>query len=361
MKVTFDNINKTYFSLRGKINALSNISFDINEGEFFVLLGPSGCGKSTLLNLTAGLEKPSDGNILFNSSVVASIPKKIFKTPKERNVAFVFQSYALYPHLNVFENIAFPLRISRTKETQIQNLVKESSRILNITDLLLAKPAELSGGQRQRVAIARAIVRKPAIFLMDEPLSNLDARLRISMRSELRNLQKKLKITTLYVTHDQVEAMSLGDRIAILNNGKIEQIGTPLELYQRPTNKFVAGFIGSPPMNLLDGTYIEEQNIPCFFISGQKLEIPREFCADFKKRGKTSFTIGIRPEHITLNPKQSPTQVKSQIYSIEELGRDIMLHFKLGEYKLTALTCDTGFKEGQEVAIEFDFSKTHIF
>lgn len=361
MKVTFDNINKSFFSVRGKIDALNEINFEIKDKEFFVLLGPSGCGKTTLLNLVAGLEKASWGKILFDDTVVLSVKKKIFKTPKERNVAFVFQSYALYPHLNVYENIAFPLRITHTKESRIKELVSQATATLNISDLVLAKPAELSGGQKQRVAIARAIVRKPDIFLMDEPLSNLDAQLRISMRSEIKNLQRKLGVTTLYVTHDQVEAISLGDRIAVLREGKIEQIGTPHDLYKRPANTFVARFIGSPPMNLFEGTWKEEQDGCYIFAAGQKLKIPNELSATLKKYKTDSFIFGIRPEDIKINPSYVEQLVMAKIYSIEPMGKETNVNLVWGEQKLSVLTQDTEFKEGQIVALQFDFPKMNIF
>ena len=227
MRLLIDSLAKRYKSLRGPVFALNGVSLEIEDGEFFVLLGPSGSGKSTLLNLISGLEKPTMGDIWFDGSLVASGSKKVFWSPRDRNVAFVFQSYALYPHLNVFENIAFPLRIKGVKKAQVKRAVEETASKLEISGLLCAKPGELSGGQRQRVAIARAIVRRPSTFLLDEPLSNLDPQLRFTMRSELKDLQRNLGITTVYVTHDQIEAMSLGDRIAVLRDGGIEQIGAP--------------------------------------------------------------------------------------------------------------------------------------
>jgi multiple sugar transport system ATP-binding protein len=225
MRVRIHHLSKGFRSIRGNVFALRDISMEIENGEFFVLLGPSGSGKSTLLNLISGLETPTHGEIWFDRMLVASHAKGVSLSPKERNVAFVFQSYALYPHMNVFENIAFPLKIRGTERGGIRESVERTASLLEISDLLSAKPGELSGGQRQRVAIARAIVRHPNIFLLDEPLSNLDPQLRLSMRTELKKIQRSLGVTTIYVTHDQTEAMSLGDRIAVLRNGEIEQTG----------------------------------------------------------------------------------------------------------------------------------------
>lgn len=283
MNVELTNITKRFISLRRRVVALENVSLEINEGEFFVLLGPSGCGKSTLLNLIAGLGKPSSGQIRFDDRTVADMDNRIYLSPKERNVAFVFQSYALYPHLNVFENIAFPLKIGRQKTLEIKNAVEQTAATLEISDLLTAKPAELSGGQRQRVAIARAIVRKPNLFLLDEPLSNLDAQLRIAMRAEIKDLQNQLGITTIYVTHDQTEAMALGDRIAVLNQGKIEQVGTSKALYEDPASIFVAQFIGSPPMNLLKTSLARVDGKLYVILGSQKVDIPTEKIQDFDK------------------------------------------------------------------------------
>ena len=247
MKLRLVRLSKKFVTARGSVFAVRDIDLETTESEFFVLLGPSGCGKSTVLNLIAGLEKPTGGEIWFDEKLAASSDKKVFLTPKERNVAMVFQSYALYPHMSIFENIAFPLKVAREEEASILESVSRVSSMLGISHLLRAKPGELSGGQRQRVAIGRAIVRQPSIFLLDEPLSNLDAQLRTATRMELKALQRQLEITTVYVTHDQVEAMSLGNRIALLNDGDIEQVGSPEELYNKPANAFVAKFIGSPP------------------------------------------------------------------------------------------------------------------
>ncbi len=361
MKVELVDITKKFISLRRRVVALENVSLEINEGEFFVLLGPSGCGKSTMLNLIAGLEKPTSGRIRFDDKVVADTNRKICLTPKERNVAFVFQTYALYPHLDVFENIAFPLKIGRQKTSEIKKAVEQTAATLEISDLLAAKPSELSGGQRQRVAIARAIVRKPNVFLLDEPLSNLDAQLRVGMRTEIKNLQNRLGITTVYVTHDQVEAMGLGDRIAVLNQGKIEQIGTPKELYEEPASIFVAQFVGSPPMNLIKTSVVEVKGKLCMILGDQRLEIPPERMQDFKKLKTSSFILGLRPEHITVNPADHTQTVKATIYSVEPLGREIVACLHINDCAITALSDKEGLTKGQEVFLRLCFDKMHVF
>jgi len=250
MNITFDSCAKRFVTRKGEFEAIRGIDLEVEEGEFLVILGPSGCGKSTLLNLAAGLEKLSRGEIRFGGEVMDSPEKRLFVPARDRNVAMVFQSYALYPHLNVFRNISFPLEVARKDKAKRSKTVIEVAGLLNISGILEHKPGELSGGQRQRVAIARALVRKPRAFLLDEPLSNLDVQLRVETRTELKRLQRKLSITTLYVTHDQTEAMTLGDRIALLKDGMLVQLGTPRQMYDAPGTPFAASFIGSPPMNL---------------------------------------------------------------------------------------------------------------
>jgi multiple sugar transport system ATP-binding protein len=361
MRLKLTNVTKKFVSMRGAIIALNNVNLQIHEREFFVLLGPSGCGKSTMLNLIAGLENPTQGAIWFDGKIVASREKRIFLSPKQRNVAMVFQNYALYPHLNVFENIAFPLRIARTKENIIKESVEKISSTLGISTLLSAKPRELSGGQQQRVAIARAIVRKPDFFLLDEPLSNLDAQLRAATRIELKKIQRNLSITTIYVTHDQVEAMTLGDRVAVLNDGKIEQIGTPQALYERPVNTFVATFIGSPPMNLLETSIIKEQGKLYIIIDNKRLptsDITSKNMLDLKPG---TYLLGIRPEHIQINPTTESNIFKAKIDSIELLVRELLLHILMHGLKLSVLTNNTKLKKGQTVDLAFDLKKAHIF
>ena len=253
--INIKNLTKIY----GKTIAIKDINLEIKDGELFILLGPSGCGKTTTLFSIAGLIKPDSGEIYFGEKVIFSTENKKFERPQDRNLAMVFQDYAIYPHMTVFKNIAFPLEIRKKNKQEIEKRVKSAAERLEISQLLERKPKQLSGGQRQRVALARAIVREPTAFLMDEPLSNLDAKLRVYARAELKRLHKRLETTIVYVTHDQLEAMSIGDKIAILNNGILEQVDTPDNIYNSPKNIFVAGFIGSPPMNMLEGI-LEQSN-----------------------------------------------------------------------------------------------------
>ena len=361
MNVELVNITKEFISLRGRVAALEDVSLKINEGEFFVLLGPSGCGKSTLLNLIAGLEKPTSGRVQFGDKVVADTERKIFLTPKERNVAFVFQSYALYPHLNVFENIAFPLRIGHEGKLKIKKIVEQAAATMEISELLSARPAELSGGQRQRVAIARAIVRKPNVFLLDEPLSNLDAQLRIAMRAEIKSLQDKLRITTVYVTHDQVEAMALGDRIAVLNRGKIEQIGTPKELYENPASVFVARFIGSPPMNLIEASFSEADGKFYMILGNQKLMVPPEKIQSFAELKTGQFILGLRPEHITVNPADNTQALEADVCSVEPLGREVVVYLNINDQTVMALSGKEDLKKGDRVRVKLNLNRMHTF
>lgn len=361
MNVELTNITKRFISLRRRVVALENVSLEINEGEFFVLLGPSGCGKSTLLNLIAGLENPSSGQVRFDDRIVADTDNRIYLSPKERNVAFVFQSYALYPHLNVFENIAFPLKIGRQKAPEIKKAVEQTAATLEISDLLTAKPAELSGGQRQRVAIARAIVRKPNLFLLDEPLSNLDAQLRIAMRAEIKDLQNRLGITTIYVTHDQTEAMALGDKIAVLNQGKIEQVGTSKALYENPASIFVAQFIGSPPMNLIKISLTRADKKLYIILGSQKIEIPTEKIQKFDKLKSDSFILGIRPEDVSINIKSDARTIKAKVQFVEPLGRENVIHLSVEDFVITAFYNKENLRRGDEVNIQLQLGKAHIF
>ncbi|HDJ83484.1 MAG TPA: ABC transporter ATP-binding protein, partial [Desulfurococcaceae archaeon] len=250
VSVRLENLTKCF----GRVIAVNNLNLEIKDGEFVALLGPSGCGKTTTLLMIAGIYKPTKGYIYFDDVIVNDLP------PKDRNIGMVFQSYALYPHMRVFDNIAFPLKLQKLPKEEIKKRVLETAKLLRIEDLLNRKPAQLSGGQQQRVALARALAKQPNLFLMDEPLSNLDAKLRVIMRAELKRLQKSLGITTIYVTHDQVEAMTMADRIAVLNKGELQQYSTAEELYSKPSNLFVAGFIGSPPMNFIECTLVERDN-----------------------------------------------------------------------------------------------------
>jgi multiple sugar transport system ATP-binding protein len=312
----------------GNTNVIPPINLEIKDGEFLVFVGPSGCGKSTLLRLIAGLEDVTSGKIEIDGRDATTIP------PAKRGLAMVFQSYALYPHMSVRKNIAFPLKMAKMDKSEIDRRVAAAAKVLNLTEYLRRRPAQLSGGQRQRVAIGRAIVREPAAFLFDEPLSNLDAALRINMRLEISDLHRTLKTTMIYVTHDQVEAITMADRIAVLNAGRIEQLGSPLELYSTPQNMFVAGFIGSPKMNFIDGKEASKRN---------------------------AETIGIRPEH--LKASTAAGDWKGKIRAVEQLGSDTYLHVNTeGIGKLTVrASSEFSIRYGDQIYITPDSSKIHLF
>ena len=293
----------------GAVNVIHSLDLSIEDGEFIALVGPSGCGKSTLLRMIAGLEDVTDGEIAFAERLVTEL------NPKQRNVAMVFQSYALYPHMNVRDNIGFNLKIANVPQTERDQRINEAARMLNLTELLDRRPSQLSGGQRQRVAMGRAVVRDPAVFLFDEPLSNLDAKLRVQMRAEIKLLHHKVKTTAIYVTHDQIEAMTLADRIVVLDKGRIQQVGTPLELYNDPANQFVAGFIGSPAMNFLPASVVLESGRPFANLSdGQRLRLPAAAAALSGRQ----VTLGLRPEH--LRPAMTENAIKARIQVVEPTG-----------------------------------------
>jgi ABC-type sugar transport system ATPase subunit len=302
--VRLEGVTKTYRTARGVVPALHRVDLTVEPGELFVLLGPSGCGKTTLLDLVAGLEDPTAGRISIGDIVVADAERRVFRMPFERNVAMVFQSYALYPHMSVAGNLAFPLTNEKPRRPadEIRRRVVEVATLLQIESLLERKPAELSGGQRQRVAIGRAIAREPAVFLMDEPLSNLDARLRLETRSQIKELQRRLGVTSLYVTHDQTEAMTLGDRIAVLDHGQVQQVGTPLEIYDHPINPFVARFVGSPPMNLLEGDLERSDEGLVLHAGPLKIRLREPLPPRVQERAGSHCVLGIRPEHLVLVP-----------------------------------------------------------
>jgi multiple sugar transport system ATP-binding protein len=361
MKLTLHHIAKRFKTARGPVDAVQDVSLNIRDGEFFVLLGPSGCGKSTLLNLVAGLERPTAGEIRFDEETVAAGPMNIFLSPRRRNVAMVFQSYALYPHLKVFDNIAFPLRISKDRRIDTQQAVRAAARMLDIENLLQRKPAELSGGQRQRVAIARALVRRPRLFLLDEPLSNLDAQLRTRMRVELKNLQRKINVTTLYVTHDQIEAMTLGDRIALLRGGSLIQVGTPDEMYNRPRSPFAATFIGSPPMNLIPGKIARTGTGWVAVLFENQMRLPLKKMNGQQLSENDAILLGIRPEHILLKTAEGAQALSTRVAAIEPLGREILLHLKTAGGDLSALSTAKDYQTGQTISIAFDPDRVHIF
>ncbi|MBP1179655.1 ABC transporter ATP-binding protein [Methylobacterium sp. PvR107] len=307
----------------GSTNVLHGVSVDIRDGEFVILVGPSGCGKSTLLRMIAGLENISGGEIRIGERIVNDVP------PKERDIAMVFQNYALYPHLTVRENMAFSMRIRKAPASEIDLRVNKAAQILGLSHLLDRYPRQLSGGQRQRVAMGRAIVRDPQVFLFDEPLSNLDAKLRVAMRTEIKELHQRLKTTTIYVTHDQIEAMTMADRIVVMHDGVVEQIGPPLDLYDRPDNLFVAGFIGSPAMNFVSGTI--RRNGHLVFVSDTGLTIPLD-AAPAGADGRR-LILGIRPEHFDL----TPDGIAAEVVVVEPTGSETMLAVRAAGHDLTCV------------------------
>ena len=336
--VTIDKARKQY----GAVSVLHGVSVDIEDGEFVTLVGPSGCGKSTLLRMLAGLEEISDGEIRIGGRVVNDV------APKERDIAMVFQNYALYPHMTVAENMGFALKLQgRDKET-IGKQVREAADILALGSLLDRLPRQLSGGQRQRVAMGRAIVRHPQVFLFDEPLSNLDAKLRVAMRTEIKELHQRLRTTTVYVTHDQIEAMTMADKIVVMRSGKVEQIGKPLELFDRPLNTFVATFIGSPSMNLFEGKVVDGT----FVLDGAGLPLP------VGQRNAGAVAYGVRPEHIEIREGGVP----ATIVVVEPTGSETNIIARLGNADVTLLLRErVELHPGQQISIAPDLSKVHLF
>jgi multiple sugar transport system ATP-binding protein len=335
------------------VEVLKNINLEVNDEEFMVLVGPSGCGKSTCLNIIAGLEYVTSGKVFFDNVDVTFIP------PKERKIAIVFQSYSLYPHMNVRQNMGFALKLSKMDKEEIERRVEAAAELLDIPHLLDRKPGELSGGQRQRVALGRSIVRNPTVFLFDEPLSNLDAKLRIQMRGEIIKLHKKLKVTQLYVTHDQVEAMSMADRIAILHDGKFQQIGPPQEVYDRPANKFVAGFIGSPAMNFWDAQFKDTKII----FGQQEYPIPQDITEKLKKNGANDVILGIRPEHTTITPEVREDSYEVQLTVVEFLGAETIVTYEFPD-GISGMASVPGFypaKMGDKSYVSFPSEKIHVF
>ena len=342
----------------GSAPAVDNVSLQIPDGEFLVLLGPSGCGKSTILRLIAGLEDATSGEIVIDGDLVN------FVDPTRRNLAMVFQNYALYPHMTVYKNVAFPLETAKMSRDSVKEAVSRVADMLEITEFLQRLPEQLSGGQRQRVALARAIVRQPKVFLMDEPLSNLDAKLRLQTRIELMSLHERLGITTLYVTHDQVEAMTMGQRIAVLHEGKLQQLGTPAEVYDVPANKFVATFMGAPPMNLIDGELQNNGTEWVFTRSDYRFVIDRvqmNIGEDVLSSSKGTVSLGVRPEDMRLASSKSEG-IPGVIRFLEPIGSDLFVTIDVDPHSLQVrLPPKTQVATGDKVGIEFDYPKAHIF
>ncbi len=337
----------------GPVEVIHGINLSIEEGEFIVFVGPSGCGKSTLLRLIAGLDTPTSGDLMLDGQRVNDVPAS------ERGLAMVFQSYALYPHMSVFKNLSFGLENMRVDKAEIEKRVQHASKLLQIDPLLDRRPGQLSGGQRQRVAIGRAIVRQPRIFLFDEPLSNLDAELRVQMRVEISSLHDRLGNTMIYVTHDQVEAMTMADRIVVLNKGRIEQVGAPLELYNHPVNKFVAGFIGSPRINFLRGqAQSDGKTVTVQLDAGPTLTLPKPSIGSFQE----AISLGVRPEavHVRLD---GSGELLGTIQNFEQLGSITYLYLELpNQETLTVhLSSQIRIHRGQEVGIHFEPSECHLF
>ena len=342
----------------GSVPAVDNVSLQIPDGEFLVLLGPSGCGKSTILRLIAGLEDATSGEIIIDGDLVN------FVDPTRRNLAMVFQNYALYPHMTVYKNVAFPLETAKMSRDSVKEAVSRVADMLEITEFLQRLPEQLSGGQRQRVALARAIVRQPKVFLMDEPLSNLDAKLRLQTRIELMSLHERLGITTLYVTHDQVEAMTMGQRIAVLHEGKLQQLGTPAEVYDVPANKFVATFMGAPPMNLIDGELQNNGTEWVFTRSDYRFVIDRvqmNIGEEVLSSSKGTVSLGVRPEDMRLASSKSEG-IPGVIRFLEPIGSDLFVTIDVDPHSLQVrLPPKTQVATGDKVGIEFDYPKAHIF
>ncbi|RMH57589.1 MAG: sn-glycerol-3-phosphate ABC transporter ATP-binding protein UgpC [Candidatus Hydrogenedentota bacterium] len=354
-EIIFDSVGKVYPNGQ---RAVTNASFTVPDGSFTVLVGPSGCGKSTLLRMTAGLETISSGSISIEGVRINEVP------PKDRDIAMVFQDYALYPHMTVAENMAYALRLRGLARDEIDRRIRNAAEILGLTALLNRKPAQMSGGQRQRVAVGRAIVRHPKAFLFDEPLSNLDAKLRVQMRSELSMLHKRLKATMIYVTHDQVEAMTMGDQIVVLNEGRIQQIDTPMNLYLRPRNRFVAGFIGSPAMNFLEMRLDEDGRTALGrgFSLGCSDALARALARTPEKRG----IVGIRPEdlHDRLEWPDAPSDriLTAVAVNVEPLGAEVFVAAAVGEEQITARFRGDFIPEtGSRLELVPDFSRIHVF
>ena len=358
--IRFDHLVKKF----GAVVAVDEVTLDVDDKEFLVLVGPSGCGKTTLLRLIAGLEDATSGDIYIGDRLVNNV------TPKGRDIAMVFQSYALYPHKSVYDNLAFGLRLRKTPKEEINRRVASAAARLGIEELMERKPRQLSGGQRQRVALGRAIVREPQVFLMDEPLSNLDAKLRVQTRREIIKLHRSLETTFIYVTHDQLEAMTMGTRIAIMNEGVLQQVGPPQEVYSSPANIFVAGFIGSPAMNFFDGTLVGSPEEMYFDSSDFKVRLPRDRAAKLTAYLGKDVSFGVRPEHVHDARLSQPEDksdglsppIPAKVDEVEPLGYEILIHLMVGKQDFVArVVAGTEVKTNSNMDVVFDMNSAHIF
>jgi ABC-type sugar transport system ATPase subunit len=351
--VTLNEVTKSF----GPTQVLHALSLEIPHGEFLVLVGPSGCGKTTLLRMIAGLEDVTSGTIAIDGRVVNDLQ------PKDRDIAMVFQDYALYPHMTVYENLAFGLLYREHPRDEIRRRVEDAAHILGIEDYLARRPRQLSGGQRQRVAMGRAIVRDPKVFLFDEPLSNLDAKLRVQMRTEMKKLHKRVATTMIYVTHDQVEAMTLADRVVVMREGRVEQIGTPDEVYNRPASTFVAGFIGAPTMNLIRARIGERDGRPVVSLGETAFAVPEEQTASCRRSLGREVIFGLRPEHLVWDEKRSdPRAIEVSVSLIEPLGTDTLVFFEVSGLEMVArLPPEAVRSPGERVRLRPDLRRMHLF
>lgn len=355
-RIFLENVTKVF---DGDVTAVSNFNLEVIDGEFMVIVGPSGCGKTTTLRMIAGLETATSGNIYIGDGLVNNVP------PRDRNVAMVFQNYALYPHMNSYQNMAFALKMRKVPRAEIKKRITEAAKLLDIEHLLHRKPRGLSGGQCQRVALGRAIVREPRAFLFDEPLSNLDAGLRLTTRAELKSLHQRLQTTTIYVTHDQAEAMSLGDRISVVRNGEIQQTAAPMEVYERPINRFVAGFFGTPPMNFLTGNIKLKNDTAYFTICNDAIRLPLRLMTVMRDYYDKQMVLGIRPENISLQQfyGQSDNAISAMVNVIEPVGNrtDVYLTHSTGQKIIAGIDPHVILQVNNALKMYIDLERIHIF
>ncbi len=353
-EVTLQHVGKRY----GDVQAVEDFTLTIQHGEFMVFVGPSGCGKTTTLRMIAGLEEITSGDILIDGRKVNNLP------PKDRDIAMVFQNYALYPHMTVYDNMAFGLKLKKMPKDEIEQRVRQTAGMLGILDFLKRKPRELSGGQRQRVAVGRAIVRTPKVYLFDEPLSNLDAKLRVQMRLELKKLHEKMNTTSIYVTHDQIEAMTMGDRIVVMKDGKVQQVGHPLKIYMHPKNRFVAGFIGSPTMNFIEDVRIEKEGGTLFAVTkGLKLPVPEIRFESLSSYVGRMVTLGVRPEDLSEGDDPSaPETLMAFVEVVQPVGNQIYIDVKVGgQNLLAAISPQSAVKVKEEILLRARLENLHFF